>query len=151
MQKAEITRRAWAELEAPLAEMGYEVVEIEFLQEGRRMILRLFVDKAGGITLDDCTAVTQLVSPLLDRSDFISGEYFLEVSSPGIDRPVRKPADFERFVGEPIRVRAVEPVQGRRNFRGVLQGFDDGLIVVVCDGQAYSVHIENLAKANLDR
>lgn len=151
MQKAEITRRAWAELEAPLAEMGYEVVEIEFLQEGRRMILRLFVDKAGGITLDDCTAVTQLVSPLLDRSDFVSGEYFLEVSSPGIDRPVRKPADFARFVGEPIRVRAVEPVQGRRNFRGVLQGFDDGLIVVGCDGQAYSVHIENLAKANLDR
>ena len=151
MQKAEITRRAWAELEAPLAEMGYEVIEIEFLQEGRRMILRLFVDKTGGITLDDCTAVTQLVSPLLDRSDFVSGEYFLEVSSPGIDRPVRKPADFERFVGEPIRVRAVEPVQGRRNFRGVLQGFDDGLIVVACDGQAYSVHIENLAKANLDR
>lgn len=151
MQKAEITRRAWAELEAPLAEMGYEVVEIEFLQEGRRMTLRLFVDKAGGITLDDCTAVSQLVSPLLDRSDFVSGEYFLEVSSPGIDRPVRKPADFERFVGEPIRVRAVEPVQGRRNFRGVLQGFDDGLIVVACDRQAYSVHIENLAKANLDR
>ena len=131
--------------------MGYDLVEIEFTQEGHRATLRLYVDKDGGITLDDCTAVTQLVSPLLDRSDFISGNYYLEVSSPGIDRPVRKPADFERFVGEPIRVRAVEPVQGRRNFRGSLKGFDDGLILLECEGQAYSVHIENLAKANLDR
>ncbi|MCP4644855.1 MAG: ribosome maturation factor RimP, partial [bacterium] len=94
MAKDEVIRRAWEVIEPHLAEQDYELVEIEFGQHGANWILRLFVDREGGITIDDCTAVSQLMGPILDGSDFIGGSYMLEVSSPGIDRPVRKAADF---------------------------------------------------------
>ena len=113
-------------------------------------MLRLFLDREGGITLDHCTAATQLISPLLDADNFIEGRYMLEVSSPGIARPIRKPADFERFAGEQIRVKTHAPVEGRSRFTGILKGFGDGLIELDCDGREYRIHLENLHKANLD-
>ncbi len=151
MERSEIVRRTWEALEPHLAEQGYELVEIAYVCEGHRATLRLFIDKQGGFTLNDCTAVAQLVSPLLDAADFISSRYYLEVGSPGIDRPLRKPADFERFIGENVKVRAVEPVEGRKKFKGVLTGFRDGLIVLDCGGTICEIHIENLERANLDR
>jgi ribosome maturation factor RimP len=75
----------------------------------------------------------------------------LEVSSPGIDRPIRKPEDFERFAGERIRLKARSPVNGRKHFKGVLTGLKDGLVLLECDGESHAIHIENIKKANLDR
>ena len=75
----------------------------------------------------------------------------LEVSSPGFDRPIRKPKDFARFVGEKVKLTAHMPVQGRKRFRGAIHGFEDGLVTVNCDGTAYAIHIENVKKASLDR
>lgn len=139
-------------MEPHLAEQGYELVELEYGRQGGSGVLRFFIDKAGGgITLDDCTAVSQLLSPLLDRLDLVSERYLLEVSSPGIDRPVRKPADFRRFLGEPLRLRSVAPVEGRSQYRGVLIGFEDGLISMDCNGTACTIHIENVKSARLDR
>src|SRR5690606_15462167 len=106
---------------------------------------------AGGITLDDCADASRMLSPILDEADFIDGNYVLEVSSPGIARPIRKPHDFQRFIGMPVNVRTHAPVQGRRKFRGVLTAFADGMASVECDGSTYELHLENVHKANLDR
>lgn len=147
----DVIRRVWTEFEPEVNAQGYELVEVEFAQEGRSRVLRLYIDKEGGILLEDCQAVSQLVSALLDAGDFVQEHYLLEVSSPGIDRPLRKAADFERFAGEPVKLTAVAPVAGRKKFSGVLRGIHDGLIVVECDGAPCEVHIENLKKAHLDR
>ncbi len=151
MESSQIVRRVWQELEPELEEQGFELVEVEFGQHGGPFSLCLYVDKEGGVTLDDCQAVSQLVSPLLDAGDFVRGRYMLEVSSPGIDRPIRRPKDFERFVGENVVITALVPVDGRKRFKGTLRAFRDGLVSVECDGRTVELHVENLKKAKLDR
>lgn len=151
MDKRTITQRIWGIIEPVLGQHGYELIEVAFAQEGSRFILRIFIDAEGGITLDDCASATQLLNPVLDEAEPIEGSYYLELSSPGIDRPVRKEADFIRFRGEPVRLRSVAPVRGRKKFTGTLVDFRDGLIVLDCDGDTYEVHIENLDRANLNR
>jgi len=147
----EIVERAWRDLEPEISGLGYELVEVEFGHEIHGRVLRLYIDKDGGITHEDCQTVSHVVSALLDKLDFVSEHYVLEVSSPGFDRPVRKPSDFVRFKGERIKVVAQTPVVGRKRFKGVLHDFQDGLVIVECDGALYEVHIENVKKANLDR
>jgi len=147
-----LVNQVWEALEPDLREQGYEIVELEYARGGRTPILRIYIDKAGGgISLDDCTAATQLLSPLLDKLELVGGRYLLEVSSPGIDRPLRKAGDFQRFAGEPVRLQSLTPVDGRSRFRGTLEGFEDGLILMECDGKRWSIHIENLKSARLDR
>jgi ribosome maturation factor RimP len=111
----------------------------------------LFIDNEAGIGLDDCQTVTRLVDPILDAEDFIDGNYVLEVSSPGFDRPLRRPQDFQRFIGEPVKLKTHMPVNGRKRIKGFLKAFDSGMIVVESDDAEYGVHLENLRKANLDR
>jgi ribosome maturation factor RimP len=143
--------RIWQEFDPFLSEAGYELVEVEYASGGSR-ILRFFIDKAGGdVTLDDCASVSRLIGARLDELDLIPDRYTLEVSSPGIDRPVRKASDFERFTGEELRVVLHAPVSGRRKFRGILRGFQDGLVQLESGGEALDVHVENIKKANLNR
>jgi ribosome maturation factor RimP len=139
------------ELEPHLVEQGFELVELEFAGQGGRGVLRLYVDRSGGVTIGDCVAVSQLLNPVLDAAEFILDSYVLEVSSPGFDRPVRKLEDFERFAGERIVLKSVLPVNGRKKFKGVLRGIIDGAVGVECDGQQYAIAIENVQRANLDR
>jgi ribosome maturation factor RimP len=149
--KDDVTQRIWHELEPHLEEQGYELVEVEFGQHGHRWFLRIYVDRDGGVTLDDCTAVSQLLNPLLDASDVIDSSYVLEVSSPGFARPVRKPRDFERFSGERIKVRTNLPVNGRKKFSGVLKGISGDVVTVECEDVTYDICIDNIQRANLDR
>jgi ribosome maturation factor RimP len=152
LEQRELIEKAWESLEPHVSEQGYEIIELEFGHQGKTPVLRVFIDKeGGGITLDDCTAVSQVLSPVLDQVDLIPDHYMLEVSSPGIDRPLRKPAHFQRFVGEPVRLKSLAPVAGRSRFTGTLLGFGDGLIRLECDGQPCVIHIENLKSARLDR
>ena len=151
MEASEVVRQAWVEFEPELAEQGYELVEVEYALHGGTAVLRFFVDKESGITVDDCASVSRFVSVLLDKNDFLRDRYTLEVSSPGIDRPLRKPADFDRFKGEKIVVKTVTPVEGRRRFKGLLSGYHDGLISLDDGGVERSIHIENVKKAKLDR
>ncbi|MCC6143515.1 MAG: ribosome maturation factor RimP, partial [Candidatus Hydrogenedentes bacterium] len=144
MEREEIVRSTWSLIEPHLAEQGYEVVELEYTRQGGTRVLRVFIDKDGGITLDDCAAVSQLLSPILDEADLIAESYMLEVSSPGIDRPLRKPADFDRFAGEEIRLQTYSPLEGRSRFKGVLKGIQGDLIVLDCDGRTFEIHLENL-------
>lgn len=147
---------AWVwETCAPLLDAnGYELIEVEQTSQYGQRVLRVFIDKPGhGITLDDCTAVTHLVNPVLDANETLGEHYLLEVSSPGSDRPLRKPEHFVRYaeLAVPVRVEAQVPVDGRRKFKGTLTGFVDGMIHLECDGQPYVVNIENLKRANIDR
>ena len=151
MDRREIVRTAWKVLEPQVTEQGYELVEVEFTGSTAHPTLRLFLDKEGGVTLDDCAAVSQVLSPVLDAADFIDANYMLEVSSPGIDRPLRKGEDFVRFTGEEVRLKTHAPTEGRKNFTGVVKGLKDGMISLECDGAEYEIHLENLKKANLNR
>ncbi len=148
----EITRKAWEFFEPELAGLGYELIEVEFARQDAARVLRVYIDKdGGGITLDDCTAASQLLSPLLDANDFVGSEYLLEVSSPGFDRPVRKPEHFVRYAGEPVKLLTHAPVAGRSRFTGTLLGYEDGLVLLEVDGQSLSIHSENVKKAKLNR
>lgn len=151
MEQHGIVRDAWAYLESELDELGYELIEVEYVQEYGSMILRLYIDSEKGINVDDCAEASRMVSALMDQNDFIGAAYMLEVSSPGIDRPVRKPDDFERFIGEAVKLKTVTPINGRKRYRGTLAGFSDGLVLLNVDGERHEVHIENVKKARLDQ
>ena len=146
-----VVRDAWRFIEPDLNELGFELVEVDYVQDGGAFILRFFIDRDGGVNVDHCAEASRMISALMDQTDFVGGQYLLEVSSPGIDRPVRKPADFERFAGERIKLKVVSPIAGRRRYSGVLTGFNDGLIEIDVDGMIHSIHIENVKKAKLDR
>ena len=151
MVRSDILRRAWDEIEPEVVAKGFELVEVEIAQQGAMPILRLYVDREGGVTLDHCAELSRSLSPFLDVIGFMDGRYALEVSSPGIDRPVRKPKDFEQYIGEAVKVKTITPLEGRKKFRGTLAGFADGMITLENDGRSVQIHLENIHKAQLDR
>ncbi|MBE3577425.1 MAG: ribosome maturation factor RimP [Limnochordales bacterium] len=107
------------------AELGLELVDVVYEKEGSRWLLRVFIDKPGGVTIADCEMMSRRLDPLLDEADPIPHEYALEVSSPGVERPLKRPADFQRFAGQEVALRLFAPVEGRRNWQGRLLGLDD--------------------------
>lgn len=136
-------------IELPIESLGYELVGVEYIKNGRDTVLRIYIDAEQGISIEDCERVSHQVSGILEVEDPINSAYSLEVSSPGFDRPLFKATDFERFAGHEVKISMKLPVQGRRNFKGVLQGFDDGEILVVVDGEEYGLPLTKLAKARL--
>lgn len=148
--QSEVIQRIWARVEPIAAAEGLEVVEIELHREGRGNTLRVYLDQAGGggIDLDSLTRMSRQLGDVLDVDDFIAGPYNLEVSSPGVNRRLRLPDHFRRYVGKRVRVRSTEPIDGRRSFVGILQAVDpDG--VVVDDGDRTNfVPFAAIAQAN---
>lgn len=131
------------------ASLRLEVVDVEFRREPAGRILRVFIDKPGGVTLDDCQALSRLLSKRLDEVDPIADSYNLEVSSPGIERPLTKPRDFVRFAGHQVHVRTYGPVDGRRNFKGELLGLEGEHVVVRLDDGDAKIPMEQVARARL--
>lgn len=127
-----------------------EIVDVEYRREAGGRVLRVFIDKPGGITLDDCQALSRALSRKLDETDPIADSYSLEVSSPGLDRPLKRPEDFERFAGEDVHVRTYGPLDGRRNFKGELIGWEDGHVVVQLDDGPVRIPKDQIARARLD-
>lgn len=135
---------------APVVEaLGYECWGLEFLSQGRHSLLRVYIDKAEGILIEDCEAVSRQVSGVLDVEDPISGEYTLEVSSPGMDRPLFTLEQFARFVGEQVKIKLRVPFERRRNFQGVLRGVEEQDVVVLVDDHEYLLPIDSIDKANI--
>ena len=119
------------ELVAPIVEnANFELVDIEFKKEGPHRFLRIYIDKPGGISLDDCQLVSQGVSEKLDEVDPIEENYFLEVSSPGLDRPLKKESDFKKYIGELVEVKLYEPIQGLKLIEGELVDFINDTIII---------------------
>mgnify|MGYP000710293777 FL=1 len=136
-------------LRPAVEEVGKELLGIEFISAGKHSVLRLFIDHEDGINVDDCAEVSRQVSAILDVEDPISTEYNLEVSSPGLDRPLFEKAHFEAVVGETIEVKLSMPLNGRRKFKGLLEAVEGDTLVVVVDGQDYELVLTNVDKANL--
>lgn len=140
----------WTVAEPIVQENGMELIEVEFVKEGAEWFLRIFMDKEGGtVDLDDCEAVSRKVSEILDVSDPIEQEYRLEVSSPGIERPLRRTKDFVRFCGEKIQVKTYTEVQGKKKLIGILKAASEDEITVNADGEDVVIPMKQIAKANL--
>lgn len=129
--------------------LGYEMWGLEYLTHGGQTVLRVFIDSENGINVDDCAAVSRQVSAVLDVEDPISGEYNLEVSSPGMDRPLFTLDQFQRYSGEQVKIRLRSPFEGRRNFSGRLVGVEADEVVVAVDEHEYLLPIELIDKANV--
>jgi len=136
-------------IEAPIESLGYEVVGVDYNKNGHDTILRIYIDSEQGISIEDCERVSHQVSGILDVEEPITAAYSLEVSSPGFDRPLFKERDFKRFSGSKAKISMKLPIDGRRNFTGVLQGCDDGEVLIEVDGEVYALPISKLAKARL--
>ena len=136
-------------LEPTIERLGYEVSDLELNLGGRDGLLRVYIDKDEGVDIDDCEIVSRQVSAILDVEDPLPGNYTLEVSSPGLDRKLTKPAHFQRFMGEDVRVKLRFPLEGRRNFRGELKSADEEKIEVEVDGESHCLPIATIESARL--
>ena len=136
-------------LNAPVEAIGFELVGIEFIRAGKHSTLRVYIDSENGIDVDDCADVSRQVSAVLDVEDPISTEYNLEVSSPGMDRPLFKASHYANVIGETVNLKLNLPQDGRRNFKGVLTQNTDTHIHVTVDGQEFVLPLSNISKANL--
>ena len=136
-------------LEPAIEQLGFELSDLEVKLGGRDGLIRLFIDKADGVGLEDCETVSRQVSALLDVEDPVPGHYVLEVSSPGLDRRLTKLEHFQRFIGEDIQVKLRFPIAGRRNFRGALRAADGKNIDVEVDGESHRLSIATIQSARL--
>jgi ribosome maturation factor RimP len=160
----------WRLLDPPVQAAGLELVELQWTREPEGWVMRVFIDRPEGpklpggaaqegegapvfeplyVSHEDCERVSRDLSATLDVADCIHHMYRLEVSSPGIDRPMRREKDFNRFAGQSAKIRTTDPVEGRRNFSGVLSGAKDGQVQIVCDGKMYQLPIASIVRANL--
>lgn len=148
----DLDREALCEIiERVVAREGLELVHWEMAGPRNNFVLRIYIDKPGGVDHGDCERVSNQVGTLFDIEELIDAHYTLEVSSPGIERGLYKPADYERFAGERIRLRSSEPVEGQRNFRGKLLGIENDLVQIEADGLGrVEIPYEKIAKANIE-
>lgn len=145
-----LIQTAWNLLEPVVRSEGMELIEIEYRREPQGWVLRLYIDQETGITLDDCTRISAVVGDLLDVADFIHNPYHLEVSSPGLDRPLRKWQHFSKYIGMIIDVRsAVLPTTSRRKYKGRLVAVSPEIISLDCSGQLFEIPLQLLERARL--
>jgi ribosome maturation factor RimP len=162
--------RLWNLTEPYVKALGLDLIELEWGREGDGWVLRIFIDRpwsaddgprlpgadqadelfrAPAITHEDCERASRDLSAALDVANVIPHAYRLEVSSPGLERPLRREQDFQRFSGQMAKIRAIEPVDGRRNFSGTIVGVQEGAVEIQCDGRSYRVPIDAIVRANL--
>lgn len=136
-------------LRPAVEETGKELWGVEFISAGNNSVLRLFINHENGIDVDDCAEVSRQVGAILDVEDPISSEYNLEVSSPGVDRPLFELSHFQQVIGETINVKLSMPLNGRRKFKGILAAIENDTLIVEVDAIDYELVINNVDKANL--
>jgi len=157
----------WRLIEPPIEGAGLELVELQWNREAEGWVMRVFIDRPAGpkvpgggeedgsvfepmfVSHEDCEQVSRDLSATLDVADCIHHAYRLEVSSPGIDRPLRRERDFARFAGQKAKIRTTDPVEGRRNFSGVLAGAREGRVQIDCEDRSYQLSLDIIVRANL--
>ncbi|MGC9194579.1 MAG: ribosome maturation factor RimP [Syntrophobacteraceae bacterium] len=148
-EEGELIGRLWNLVEPVVGAQAMEVLEIEYRRESPGWVLRIFIDGPQGITVDDCAKISRGLGDLLDVADVIPVAYHLEVSSPGIDRPLRKLEHFQKHIGDVIELRTISPVQNRRNFKGLLKEASIEGLIVECDSNDYAIGMELIERARL--
>ena len=136
--------------ETLLDQCNMELVDIEYKGEGRGRVLRIYIDKENGVTIDDCADISRELSVLLDINDIISDRYTLEVSSPGLRRPLKKREDFKRFEGNLVVIKTNESINNRKVFKGILNKCFEDSILMDIDGESYEIPLYEIKKANLE-
>lgn len=143
-----LTNRLRTLLEPGIDALGFELIELEYVSR-QRAVLRIYIDAPGGVLVEDCERVSRYVSGVLDVEDPVPGQYALEVSSPGLDRPLVRPEHFRRFAGHEVQVETRQPRDGQRRFRGVLVDERDGRITLRCEDRTVELHLDALRSARL--
>ena len=146
---ATLEQRLTELIDAPVVALGFELWGIEFIRAGKHSTLRVYIDHANGISVDDCAEVSHQVSALLDVEDPITTEYYLEVSSPGMDRPLLKPAHFARYIGDVAAVTLRMAVNNRRKYKGIIKQVEGEMITLTVDGRDEILAFANIQQANL--
>ncbi len=136
-------------LQPAVEALGFELWGLEYITQGKHSTLRIYIEHENGITVDDCAKVSHQVSGVLDVEDPIKENYSLEVSSPGLDRPLFKEHQYQAAVGKKIKAKTHVPVMGRRNFSGVLESVEQGMACIDVDGEIYELEIIDIDKANI--
>ncbi len=148
-RERQIVEEIRAMAEALCRDEALELVFIEFHREPQGRVLRLYIDKPGGVTLDDCALVSRQLGDILDATLEDIGPYRLEISSPGANRPLGRAEDYERFKGEKVHIKTRRPLDGRKNYKGILGGIDNGRAVVRCDNEEIRISLEEISIARL--
>ncbi len=151
MSKREVYEQKTEELITPFVEdKGFELVDVEYVKEGGNWYLRAYIDNPGGITVDDCEVISRSLSDKLDEEDFIEGAYILEVSSPGLGRPLKKEKDFVRNMGQEVELRTYRAIEKQKEFRGILDAYDKSSITLeVEEGEKLVFDRSNVALVRL--
>ena len=148
-KREDYEHRAEALLQPIVEQFGFELVDVEYVKEGGTWYLRGYVDKPGGITINDCEAVSRQFSDRMDEEDFIPDSYVMEISSPGLDRPLKKPKDFERSIGKEVEIRTYRPVDHCKEFVGTLISYDNDTSTVETEGQNRAFDRKDIALVRL--
>ncbi|GIU04518.1 ribosome maturation factor RimP [Shewanella sp. c952] len=146
---ATLERKLVEMLKAPVEALGHELWGLEYIQAGKHSILRLYIDNEKGIFIEDCAETSRQVSAVMDVEDPISTEYTLEVSSPGVDRPLFTAEQYQLYVGETVKVQVTMPVAGSRNLKGTVIGVEGQMLTLSVDGNELIVALDNIRKGNL--
>ena len=139
----------WELFEPVVNGMGFDLIEIEHFPNPKHGVLRLYIDKPDGVVIEDCSAVSRQISALIDVEDPVRGQFNLEVSSPGLDRPLRRLKDFQRFTGSLVQLKTVTPMDGQRNFKGRLLQANEDIIVLETETEELSLPMNAIEKARL--
>ena len=148
-RQKEILQEVTKLIEPIIDNLGYELIDVEYLMERGRWVLRIYIDKDGGVSINDCVEVSKEIGTILDIEDPIESAYVLEVSSPGLNRPLTKEKHFIWAIGKKVKIKTEVPIEGRKNFKGYLQDFKDGMIYINVEGKIFSLDYEYVEKANL--
>ena len=148
-KKNSTEKTVWQFIEPLLTETPYEIYDVEYVKEGTEWYMRIFIDNEGGIELDDCETVTDLINDPLDELDPIAEAYFLEVSSPGVERHLKSMRHFENAVGEKIRVKTFVKIENNKEWVGILKSVDDNGITLDANGKTIAFSFDKIAKANI--
>lgn len=141
---------AFEKIAAPICEAhGVYIYEVEYKKEGGNYFLRLYIDKDGGVTIDDCENVSRAINPMLDETDFIKDAYIFEVSSPGIDRLLSRPWHYEKVIGEDVTVKLFAPIDSKKELTGVLVSCDEDSFVINADGKEITIEKTKAAQTRL--
>lgn len=148
-RREEYEQKAEALLAPIVEEAGFELVDVEYVKEAGNWYLRGYIDKPGGITVNDCEAVSRIFSDRLDEDDFIEDSYIMEISSPGLDRPLKKDKDFARSMGKAVEIRTYRQIDRQKEFSGVLMAYDDNSVTIDEDGNLRTFDRKEIALIRL--
>lgn len=149
MADKNIESKVQALIENEITDLGYELYDVEYLKEGREFYLRIYINSKNGIGIEDCEKVNNVIDPILDEKDFIKDQYFLEVSSVGLERNLRKEKHFKEAIGENIEIKLYKKINNTKTIEGKLENFENGILKIENQGEILDINIKDIASAKV--